>query len=155
MANNLTRDDFKAGKRLFRGTIREEFYFEGTTIFKLSSGEFFYRLDHHILPIVGFFPEIEVYRLQNGKLVLVYLMNLKYTYIEAIKVLESKMTEPFDGFRPDRLFILENGQIWQQITLTHTSSSSQGYVKIIRDDKIIVDGWDFSPRVKLTNGKRL
>ncbi|WP_276482325.1 hypothetical protein [Paraflavitalea pollutisoli] len=150
---NLTLDDFRKGQHLYRGTIKDSFQLDGNTIFKLSSGEFFIRLDSHILPLVGFFPEIEVYKI-NGKLVLIYLINRNYTYIEPIKVLETKTIEPFDGFYPGKIFNLANGQGWRQIDGPNSPCFSTGYVRIINDRRIIVDNWAFYPKVELINYKR-
>ena len=100
---NLSYDDFKNGDLVHRGKINEEFYFNGSTIYKLDSGNFFIRMDYHVLPIVGFFPEIELYKI-SCKLVLVYVKNHNYTFVEPIKVIESKTVETFEGFEP--LFLL-------------------------------------------------
>lgn len=150
----LTYDDLRAGKLLFRGKINENINFEGRTIFKLSSNEFFVRLDFHSLPSTGFSPEIEIYNV-SGNIMLVYLRNHHYTQIEAIKVIESKTIEPFDGFQPGKIFTLENKQVWQQEGGPNSPSYSTGHVKIINDSKIIVDGWGFYPNVKLINDKHL
>lgn len=148
---SLTNNDFQNGQRLYRGKENENFYFDGRTILKLASGEFFVRTDHHTLSLVGFFPEVEVYRIKD-KLVLLYLTNLSYTYIEPIKVMESKTVEPFDSFYPGKRFNLENGQVWQQVDGPNSPCSSSGYVKIVENKKIKVDGWDFYPKIMLIDG---
>lgn len=102
---SLTYDDFRAGEKLFVGKLSERFYFNSKEIFKLPSNEFFIRTDWHLLPLVGFFPEIEIYRIQ-GKLVLVFLTNHYYTFIEPVKVIESQTTNQFDGFEPGKQYEL-------------------------------------------------
>jgi hypothetical protein len=151
---SLTQDDFNNGQRLFRGKLNEEFPFDGKTIFKTSSGEFFVRTDYHILPITGFFPDIEIYRI-NGNLVLVFLASRTYTFIQSIKVIESNTIKPFDGFLPNKVFSLKNGQVWQQIDGPNSPCSSSGSVKIVNDKQIKVDSWDFYPKIKLIDGKRI
>ena len=150
---NLTYDDFKNGKKLYRGKLKEDFNVDGKEIFKLENGEFFMRQDSHILPIVGFFPEIEIFNI-NGKMVLIYLKNHNYTYIEKVKVIESATIRPFDGFEPGKKYELQNGQIWQQVNGPNAPGHhSSGHVKIINDKILMVDGWSFFPKVKLINHK--
>lgn len=146
---NLKYDNFKKGEKLFYGKLSERFYFNGHEIFKLSSNEFFIRTDLHILPLVGSFPEIEIYRIQ-GRLVLVFLANHKYTFVKTVKVIESQTIEQFDGFEPEKLYKLRNGQIWQQISGPYAPNHfSAGYVKIINDEIMMVDNWSFYPTVRL------
>lgn len=150
---SLTYDDFRAGEKLFVGKLSERFYFNGKEIFKLPSNEFFIRTDWHLLPIVGFFPEIEIYRIQ-GKLVLVFLSNHYYTFIEPVKVIESQTKNQFDGFEPGKQYELKNGQIWQQINEPYAPNHiSSGYVKIVNDNIMMVDNWSFYPNVRLIKNK--
>lgn len=149
----LTYTDFKNGKKLYYGKVQERFYFNGTEIFKLSNGEFFQRKDYHSLPLVGFFPEIEIFNI-NGKLILVFSANHFYTFIEKVKVIESMTSEPFTGFEPNKIFKLNNGQIWQQISGPYAPNHhSAGYVKIINDSTMLVDSWGVYPNVILVNNK--
>ena len=83
---NLTYDNFKKGTQLYHGNLGDQFYFNGSEIFKLKIGEFFKRTDWRFLPLVGFFPEIRIYNI-NGKLVLFLLTNHYYIYIGKIKVI--------------------------------------------------------------------
>lgn len=150
----LTYDDFKGAHRLYYGKIDRRFYFDGSEIFKLKSGEFFIRNDFHILPISGFFPEVEIFKMSND-LVLVFLKDHTYAYIRPIKVIESETIESFTGFEQGKVHKLKNGQEWQQISGPYSNCMSSGYVKIINDEKMIVDGWNFSPNVTLHNDKYL
>lgn len=137
---NLTRADFQRSQRLYYGKLRDTFYFGSHEIFELENGEFFIRQDLHMLPLVGFFPEIEIFRI-DGELVLIYLQNWYYTYIEPIRVIKSKLVQAFEGFEYGRRFRLQNNQIWQQTSHNYTSMLSSGYVKIIRDRYMRVDNW--------------
>ena len=148
---SLAYEDFKTGQKLYVGKLSERFLFNGREIFKFPSNEYFVRIDWHLLPIVGFFPEIEIYRIQ-GKLVLVFLDNHYYTYIESINVIESQTKNQFDGFEPGKIYDLKNGQSWQQIDDTYAPNHiSSGYVKIIDNQIMMVDNWNFYPKVTLVN----
>jgi hypothetical protein len=147
--SSLTYNDLKNGDLLYRGQIRSKFYFQGTEVFKTETGRFYIRTDHHFLPSAGFFPEVEVYNIKDAKC-LIFLTTHIYTFIEEIKVIESKIVEPFEGFEPNKTYTLENGQTWQQVSGPHAPGHhSSGYVKIIDDSYMVVDSWDFLPRVKL------
>ncbi len=148
---SLTYDDFKSGQKLFRGKVSERFYFNGTEIFRLSSNEYFVRTDRHILQPVGFNPDIEVFRIQ-GRLVLVFLDNHYYTFIEPIEVIESQTVNQFDGFEPNKIYDLRNGQSWQQVSGPNAPNHiSTGHVKIINNETMMVDNWSFYPTVTLVN----
>ena len=147
----LTYNDFKNGQKLFTGKVSNRFYFNGAEIFKLSSNEFFIRTDLHILQSTSFFPDIEVFRFK-GQLVLVFLDNDYYTFIEPINVIESQTVNQFDGFEPDKKYELRNGQIWQQVDDTFTPNYlSTGYVKIINKKTMMVDNLNIYPTVTLIN----
>lgn len=145
---NLTNKDFQNGERLFNGKLQERFYFNGTEIFKLPTNEFLIRTDWHLLPIVGFFPTVEVYNI-NGKLVLLFVDNNYYTYVETVKVFEGQMVNQFTGFEPGKEYELSNNEIWRQVNEPYAPNHhSAGYVKIINDEIMIVDTWSFYPRVE-------
>lgn len=151
----LTYDDFKRGTLLYRGKLHERFYVNGTEYFELESSDHFRRTDWHHLPLTGFFPAIEVYRI-DGRLVLAFLDNHFYTYVEQVKVVKSQTTESFTGFEPDKLYELQNGQTWQQTGGPFAPGhQSSGYVKIVNDEIMVVDNWDFYPRVVLVAGRRV
>jgi hypothetical protein len=144
---NLTYDDFRNGESLYRGKLAERFPFDGGEIYKLPSEEYFIRTDQHIIPITGFNPEIQLYRIK-GRLVLRFLDNDSYTYIKAVKVLEYKTLKQFDGFEPGKLYEFTNGQVWQQVDGPNAPNhSSSGYVRIIDDKIMMVDTWTFYPNV--------
>ena len=147
----LTNDDFKKGQLLYRGVAVEDIHFNGNQIFKLDSGEFFIRKDFSLLGLNGFNPEVEIFDIQ-GNIVLIFLKNGNYTYVESIKVIESKTVDGFNNFFPGQTFNLQNGQVWQQVDGPNSNCSSSGYVKIVNDSQIKVDSWDFYPNVKLIKG---
>lgn len=148
---NLTYNDFSRGEKLFQGRLLLRFNFMGSEIFKLQPNDFFIRIDSHLLPIVGFSPEIELYRIQ-GRLVLIFLTNHCYTFVESVKVVESQIVNQFNGFELGKEYELKNGQIWQQISnLSAQTYISSGYVKIINDEIMKVDDGNFFPKVKLIN----
>ena len=144
---NLNYDDFRKGDRLYSGKVADRFYINGREIFKLPTDDYFIRTDWHTLPIVGFFPDIQIFRIK-GKIVLVFLDNHYYTFVEPIKVIEGKMINRFDGFEPGKRYELTNGQIWQQIDGPYAPNHhSAGYVRIINDEIIKIDNWSFYPNV--------
>lgn len=145
---NLNYDDFRKGEKLYSGKLADRFYFNGREIFKLPNNEYFIRTDWHILPLVGFFPPVEIYRIQE-KMVLVFLDNHYYTFIELVKVFEGKTLKQFDGFEQGKVFELTNGQIWQQIDGPYAPNHiSTGYVRIINNEIMMVDNWSFYPNVR-------
>lgn len=143
----LTYNDFRKGQKLYYGKVKDQFYFDEGEIYKLTESQYFIRCDFHMLPIIGFNPEFEVFRIGDD-LVLVFLANHYYTYIKPISVIESKTIEPFEGFEPGKIFNLKNGQKWQQIDGPSSPSYSSGYVRIIDNRKIVVDSWSFYPNVR-------
>lgn len=145
----LSVNDFKAGRLLYRGRVGEKFYFGDTEIIKSGSGDFFRRKDYHILPLVGFFADIEIYDIR-GELVLVYLANKNYTYVERVRVIESRTAESFTGFEPGKKYRLTNGEIWEQVGGPYAPNHlSSGNVKIINGEQMMVDNWSFFPKVRL------
>ena len=145
---NLTINDFIKGRKLFSGQITDRFYCDGKEIFRLSSNEYFIREDTHHLSIFSFYPNIQVYNI-HGKLVLVFEESNTYTTIQLIKVVESNTIQPFNGFELNKEYSLSNGQIWKQISGPHAPNHiSSGNVKIINDSILIVDSWEFYPKVK-------
>jgi hypothetical protein len=145
----LTRDDFRRGTLQYRGKLQERFYANGAEYFELATGDHFRRLDWHILPMTGFFPQVEVYTI-DGRLLLAFPENMYYTYIEAVRVIKSQTVESFTGFEPDKLYKLQNGQTWQQMGGPYAPGhQSSGYVKIINNETMVVDTWEFYPRVVL------
>jgi hypothetical protein len=147
----LTYDDFKRGERLYYGRLSERFYVDGKEFYKLPSGEFFSRADLHFLSMVGLYSEVEIHRIQ-GRLVLVFLENHNYTVIESVEVIESQTLNQFDGFENGKLYNLKNGQVWQQINGPHAPNHhSAGNVRIVNNEKMAVDNWNFFPTVRLLN----
>jgi|GEM_PF-6902093 len=136
----LTQADFQRSQLLYRGKIQNSFDFKGRNIFELQNGEFFIRQDIHLLAPVGFFPVVEIFRI-DGELVLAYFEKWQYTFVEQVKVIKSKLIQPFEGFAYERRYRLQNRQIWQQVSHNYTNSSSSGYVKIINDQFMKVDRW--------------
>lgn len=110
----LTYEDFEKGTRLYFGKLECRFSFIGREIFKLQNGEYYQNTGIKLLPVTGYFPDIEIYEV-SGKTVLVLLKNHYYVYVEKIKVIESRTIEPFTGFEPNKRYELQNGQIWQQV----------------------------------------
>jgi hypothetical protein len=155
MNNDLTYNDFKSGKRLYQGRLSDSFSFNGREVFKVQANDFYIRADSHLLPIVGFSAEIEIYRIHD-RLVLAFLSNHFYTFVEPIKVIESQTAKQFDGFEPGKEYELKNGQIWKQVNgSTIKNQLSIGNVKIIKDETMIVDTWDFHPTVKLISSRSI
>ena len=149
---NLSVDDFRNGRKVYQGRLEAKFPFNGTEVLKLQSGEFFRRTDYHTLPMVGFSPEIEVYNIQN-RLVLRYLSNDYYTVIMPVAVIESRTIQPFTGFEPNKIYELRNGQVWQQIdSLYAPNHHSTGHVMIFDNEIMMVDNWNFNPKVALRKG---
>src|SRR5690625_5539574 len=74
----LTQADFQRSQLLYRGKIQNSFDFKGRNIFELQNGEFFIRQDIHLLAPVGFFPVVEIFRI-DGELVLAYFEKWQYT----------------------------------------------------------------------------
>jgi hypothetical protein len=145
---NLTYDDFRKGDKLYSGKLADRFYFNGGEIFKLPDNKYFIRTDWHTLPLVGFYPLVEIFKIQN-KMVMVFLDNHYYTFIETVNVFEGKTLKQFDGFKPGKEFELTNGQIWQQIDGPYAQNHiSTGYVRIINEEIMMVDNWSFYPNVR-------
>lgn len=142
---NLSQSDFN--NRLFFGSIRDRFYFNGTEVFKLNNNLFYKRRDHYLLGLPLLYQEVGLY-LVKGNLVLRIYHNSTYTYVVEANVIESRMQEPFTGFELGKVYNLINGQSWRQTSGLHAPSHhSSGYVKIL-ENRIKVDSWDFYPQVE-------
>ena len=143
----LNIEDFKRSKFLYRGKIHTEFYYGPYEVFILDQGQAYIRQDMHNLPIVGFYPEIEIYNV-DGDDVLIYLQNRIYTYVKPIGVIVSEMRQPFTGFKLGNRYELKNGQIWEQASSNLSNMSSSGHVKILENRIMYVDNWSTSIEVK-------
>ncbi|MBF9236610.1 hypothetical protein I2I05_04300 [Hymenobacter sp. BT683] len=147
----LTFNDFKKGTLLYRGNINEKLFFNGKQLFKLKSGEYFQRTDSHTLSAHGYLPKVEVYNI-NGNLVLAFLDDQTYTFVERVDVIENQTKEPFTGFENGKLYELQNGQTWKQMGGPYAPNHiSSGYVKILNNNTMMVDNWDFFPQVILVS----
>jgi hypothetical protein len=143
----LTKEDFIRSKKLYYAKVCDSFNFHNHEIFELDNGEFFIRQDLHMLPLVGFFPEIEIFNV-DGEFVLVYLQNWYYTYIKPIKVIKSSLGKQFEGYEYGRRFHLQNNQVLQQISQDYASMLSRGDVRIIKDRYMQVDTWNVTVEVE-------
>lgn len=147
----LSYDDFRTCESLYYGRLAKRFYVNGSEIFKLLSGEFFIRTYSHLLTMVSLFTEVEIFRIQ-GRIVLLFLVNKTNTYIESVNVIESYTKKSFDGFEPGKLYELKNGQTWQQVNGPFAPNHlSTGYVRIINNEILMVDNWDYFPNVRRIN----
>ena len=143
---NLTIDDFSNDNLIYRGQVRKRFSFDGKDIFKIDNGTFYRKTDWNFIPPMGFFPNIQIHNIR-GVLILIYVDSRQYYQVEQVKVIESETANPFDGFEPNKIYELKNGQKWKQFGGPNAPNHhSTGHVIII-DEKLKVDDWDFYPNV--------
>ena len=137
--------DIKKGKQIMRGLYVANLYINGLWVYKFSNGAYYKRIDDHPISYTG--PGYEVYEV-NNKTYLVFTASNHKTMIEKMKIVKSKLTKPFTGFAPERIYELENGQVWQQVDGPEVSfKKSPGIVRILDESILMVDNWSYFPTV--------
>lgn len=142
----LTYEDIKKGKLLFKGKYEKCFSFQGREVFVLNNGDTYQRQDSFIIPLIDFYKDVLLYQIENF-VAIIFIHNDMFTIVKKVEIIESKIINEFSGFDDGNKYELENGQTWQQIDGSVFPCTSSGFVKILNNKIIKIDNWDIYPRV--------
>lgn len=133
------------GTLVVDGQIDDDFEgFDDEMLFSLYNGQYWVQSTYKYWYHYSYMPRIKIYNL-NGSYFLTVDGQNEFVQVEQISnVIEATITNDFNGWSGDTIFVLDNGQTWQQNEYAYRYQYSYRPKAIIYDSgygtKIHVEG---------------
>jgi len=125
-------------------TITDSIFFPHNQILEINCR--FYIVLNEQFPVGGYLQVIRMYNKTNQRL-LYDLQSGICVRLIAVDMIKSYVQE-FDGFALGKKFVLQNGQVWEQIDTLNSPCSPGGRVWIKDQSVIHVGNWNFFVQVR-------
>jgi hypothetical protein len=107
-----------------RSTIADEFTgWEGDTLFELDNGQFWLQVDGTYHYHYAYRPQVTIFRTNSGWRMAVDGVGETVMVEPLDSVIVSRIAGNFEGYKPSAVYVLANGQAWQQTSATNRSRS--------------------------------
>lgn len=88
---------------------------DGETIFRLTNGQIWQQAEYSYHYTYAYLPKVTIFLAAGGCRMLVEGVRETISVMQ-VEAIQSRISGTFEGFRYERVYLLQNGQIWQQVS---------------------------------------